>query len=70
MIRYQEKKNYHECDQAQEQVVQNKKKYYTQVLNASFTQQMSPSVEHIFWCLTGQSVFGVSALDTHLAQTT
>lgn len=62
------KKNHHECDQAQEQVVQNKKKplMLIQVLNTSFTQQMSPSVEHIFWCLTGQPVFGVSAWDTHL----
>lgn len=49
-IRCQEKKNYHECDQAQEQVGQNIKNInaYTSVANASFTQQMSPSVDHVF----------------------
>ena len=60
------KKNYHECDQAQEQVAQNIKKpnVYTSVANASFVQQMSPSIEHIFLCLAGHSVFGDSPWNT------
>lgn len=51
-------------DQAQEQVVQNIKNTdaYTSVANASSTQQMSPSVDHIFWCLTDHSL--VSLLQT------
>lgn len=49
----------------QEQVSQLiKSDAYRSAANASFAQQMSPSVEHIFQCLTGQSVFSVSAWNT------